>query len=91
MRTFYLGYIGYFLVGNFTCRFPLTKLPSLLSSFSDFSSCIFQGQDSISDYAISFHYVSPPKMYALEFFIYHLRPYGISSKDQDLNQKRAKT
>ncbi|KAK3578733.1 hypothetical protein CHS0354_010115 [Potamilus streckersoni] len=45
------------------------------------------GVDSISDYAITFHYVSPKEMYDLEFFTYHLRPYGIQSGNQDLNQK----
>lgn len=44
-----------------------------------------QGTESISDYAISFHYVPPQKMYALEFYIYHLRPYGIETGHQDLN------
>ncbi|WAR15513.1 C1GLT-like protein [Mya arenaria] len=44
------------------------------------------GQQSISDYAISFHYVPPANMYALEYFIYHLRPYGIHFGSQDLNQ-----
>jgi hypothetical protein len=29
---------------------------------------LFQGTESISDYAISFHYVPPQKMYALEFY-----------------------
>jgi hypothetical protein len=31
-----------------------------------------------SDTAISFHNVSPSQMYILEYFIYLLRPYGIS-------------
>lgn len=44
-----------------------------------------KGTESISDYAISFHYVPPQKMYALEFYIYHLRPYGIESGHQHLN------
>ena len=48
-------------------------------------SYFFQGTESISDYAISFHYVPPQKMYALEFYIYHLRPYGIESGHQHLN------
>merc|ERR1711971_328024 len=34
-----------------------------------------KGMKSISDYAVSFHYMSPKKMQALEFYIYHLRPY----------------
>ncbi|CAL1537637.1 unnamed protein product [Lymnaea stagnalis] len=43
------------------------------------------GAENMSDYAISFHYVSPSKMYDLEFFIYHLRPYGILNMPQKLN------
>lgn len=45
-----------------------------------------KGKESISDYAISFHYVSPAKMYGLEFYIYHLRPFGIRSGVQKLNR-----
>ncbi|ELU14126.1 hypothetical protein CAPTEDRAFT_4255 [Capitella teleta] len=36
-----------------------------------------QGLDSISDYAITFHYIPVNVMYELEFFIYHLKPFGI--------------
>ncbi|OWF35764.1 Glycoprotein-N-acetylgalactosamine 3-beta-galactosyltransferase 1 [Mizuhopecten yessoensis] len=41
------------------------------------------GQDSVSDYAISFHYVQPAFMYGYEYFVYHLRPYGIRMADDE--------
>ncbi|KAL0268484.1 UNVERIFIED_CONTAM: hypothetical protein PYX00_010412 [Menopon gallinae] len=37
-----------------------------------------EGFDCCSDSSISFHYISPNEMYVLEYFIYHVRPYGIS-------------
>ncbi|GAB1605906.1 glycoprotein-N-acetylgalactosamine 3-beta-galactosyltransferase 1-like [Argonauta hians] len=43
------------------------------------------GIHNISDYAITFHYVSPRDMHALEFYVYHLRPFGIVSGVQNLN------
>jgi len=49
-----------------------------------------QGVESISDYAISFHYVSVEQLYNLDFYVYHLRPYGIVSGLQDLNQHEDK-
>lgn len=44
-----------------------------------------KGVDNISDYAVTFHYVGGSRMYSLEFFVYHLRPYGIISRGQTLN------
>ena len=39
----------------------------------------------LSDYAISFHQLQPDDMYTLEYFIYHLKVYGIIHAPQDLN------
>ncbi|XP_059178832.1 glycoprotein-N-acetylgalactosamine 3-beta-galactosyltransferase 1-B-like isoform X1 [Physella acuta] len=46
-----------------------------------------KGVDGLSDYTVSFHHVTPADMYMLEFFIYHLRPYGIPIQLQELNNK----
>ena len=51
----------------------------------------WQGEDSISDYSITFHYVPPKKMQALEFYIYHLGPYGIMHGLQNLNKPHGTT
>ena len=60
---------------------------SILTLFFFF---FLQGPEAISDYAISFHYVPPQEMRKMEFFLYHLRPYGISSGLQDLNKHPTK-
>ncbi|XP_052064997.1 glycoprotein-N-acetylgalactosamine 3-beta-galactosyltransferase 1-B-like [Mytilus californianus] len=38
-----------------------------------------KGMESISDHAISFHYVNPKLMHVMDLLIYHLKPYGIHS------------
>ncbi|KAK6958628.1 glycoprotein-N-acetylgalactosamine 3-beta-galactosyltransferase 1, partial [Biomphalaria glabrata] len=47
------------------------------------------GIENISNYAITFHYVSGSKMHDLEFYIYHLRPYGILNLPLNLNVKNS--
>lgn len=47
-----------------------------------------KGRESISDYAISFHYMGPADMYVMEYFAYHFRTYGMQSAElHDINQQ----
>ncbi|CAL1546932.1 unnamed protein product [Lymnaea stagnalis] len=39
----------------------------------------------VSKYAVSFHYVPPDDMRILDFYLYHIRPYGIHSSQQKCN------
>ncbi|CAG5130205.1 unnamed protein product [Candidula unifasciata] len=50
-----------------------------------------KGIDSMSDYAVSFHRVTPSMMWELEFYVYHLRPYGICNVKENLELKNNKS
>uniref|UniRef100_A0A5S6QH59 N-acetylgalactosaminide beta-1,3-galactosyltransferase n=1 Tax=Trichuris muris TaxID=70415 RepID=A0A5S6QH59_TRIMR len=54
---------------------PPDKKLSWLYTFSQYP--MRPGLNCCSDFAISFHYVEPDLMYVLEYFIYHLRPFGV--------------
>ncbi|CAH8524815.1 unnamed protein product [Dicrocoelium dendriticum] len=45
---------------------------------------ITTGFECCSDYAVSFHYVSPSDMYVFHYFLYHLHPYGIHRDFMDM-------
>jgi len=48
---------------------------------------LLQGADSVSDYPVSFHYVSGPRMLELEYFTYRLHAYGIVGGLQSVNRR----
>ena len=73
----------------------ITKILTILknskyycSSVSCIISVCFQGAEYISDYAISFHYVTPEEMYLFELFLYQLSVYGEHPGQKDLNRKK---
>ncbi|KAK7601001.1 hypothetical protein V9T40_008442 [Parthenolecanium corni] len=46
-----------------------------------------EGLNCCSDTAVSFHYISPTDMYVFDYFLYHLRPYGITHNSGEPNEK----
>ena len=48
-----------------------------------------KGASKISDYPVTFHYVTAEDMYDLEYYVYHMRPYGISTGIQNININKA--
>lgn len=46
-----------------------------------------EGLHCCSDNAISFHHLRYQQMYSLDYFLYHLRPYGVVSYPQPLPKK----
>jgi len=41
--------------------------------------CVTKGPDCCSDYAVTFHDISPDMMSVMEFFIYHLNVFGLAA------------
>ena len=38
---------------------------------------VVSGPNCCSDHSIAFHYITPNRMYVLEYMIYHLHPFGV--------------
>ncbi|XP_059147927.1 glycoprotein-N-acetylgalactosamine 3-beta-galactosyltransferase 1-like [Physella acuta] len=46
----------------------------------DYYNCSNKGWQWLSDYAVTFHYISPINMFQLDYFIYRLRPFGVFNR-----------
>lgn len=63
------------------------KVSKFISLFSCFLFLFLQNVSCCSPHAISFHYIIPDYFYVLEYFLYALRPFGISYSHEKLPQK----
>ena len=63
----------------------------MLGTFDPNDSFFFQGIDNISDYPVSFHYMNHREMYMMEYYVYHLRAFGIAFEEEQINLNRTST